>query len=154
MMENDPSLQKCLTKVMKVWLKSPKELRKGTGIMVEVFETNNYLCPIRAFKKSILARQHFVDKNQKGLINSKKTKLIDSIYTKTSVLILENQAVEEVSEVKLLGTIITNDLKLDRNSGEIFEKIKFQNEDAEKTLSLQYQSQLFEDHLHPFCGGT
>ena len=39
------------TKVMKVWLKSPKELRKGTGIMVEVFETNNYLCPIRAFKK-------------------------------------------------------------------------------------------------------
>ena len=39
------------TKVMKVWLKSPKELRHGTGIMVEIFPTNNHLCPIRAFEK-------------------------------------------------------------------------------------------------------
>ena len=36
---------------MKIWLKSPKELRKGTGIAVEIFPTNNYLCPIRAFDK-------------------------------------------------------------------------------------------------------
>ena len=39
------------TNVMKIWLKSPKELRKGTGIAVEIFPTNNYLCPIRAFDK-------------------------------------------------------------------------------------------------------
>ena len=39
------------TNVMKIWLKSPKELRKGTGIAVEIFPTNNYLCPIRAFNK-------------------------------------------------------------------------------------------------------
>ena len=39
------------TKVLKIWLKSPKELRKGNGIMVELFPTNNHLCPIRAFEK-------------------------------------------------------------------------------------------------------
>ena len=39
------------SKVMKVWLKSPKELRNGTGVMVELFPTNNYLCPIRALEK-------------------------------------------------------------------------------------------------------
>ena len=38
-------------KVMKIWLKSPKELRKGSGVMVELFSTNNHLCPIRAYEK-------------------------------------------------------------------------------------------------------
>ena len=38
-------------KVMRIWLKSPKELRKGSGIMVEIFPTNNHLCPIRAYEK-------------------------------------------------------------------------------------------------------
>ena len=35
---------------------------------------------------------------------------------------LEDHPIEEVSEVKLLGTIITNDLKWDRNTGEIVRK--------------------------------
>ena len=39
------------SKVMKIWLKSPKELRKGSGVMVEIFSTNNHLCPIRAYEK-------------------------------------------------------------------------------------------------------
>ena len=38
-------------KVMKIWLKSPKELRKGNGVMVEIFPTNNHLCPIKAYEK-------------------------------------------------------------------------------------------------------
>jgi hypothetical protein len=38
-------------KVLKVWLKSPKEQRKGQGIMVEVFETKSEFCPVAAFKK-------------------------------------------------------------------------------------------------------
>ena len=38
-------------KVLKVWLKSPKELKNGTGVMVEIFPTGNYLCPIRALEK-------------------------------------------------------------------------------------------------------
>ena len=38
-------------KVLKVWLKCPKELKFGKGIMVEVFETQNELCPVAAFEK-------------------------------------------------------------------------------------------------------
>ena len=38
-------------KVLKVWLKSPKELRKGHGVMVEVFETKSEFCPVAAFEK-------------------------------------------------------------------------------------------------------
>ena len=34
-------------------------------------------------------------------------------------LTLDDQAIEEVSEVKLVGTIITNYLKWDRNTNEI-----------------------------------
>ena len=39
------------TKVLRIWLKCPKELRKGTGVMVELFPTNNHLCPNRAYEK-------------------------------------------------------------------------------------------------------
>ena len=38
-------------KMLKIWLKSPKELKFGKGIMVEVFETKNELCPVAAFEK-------------------------------------------------------------------------------------------------------
>lgn len=38
-------------KVLKVWLKSPKEQKKGQGIMVEVFETKSEFCPVAAFEK-------------------------------------------------------------------------------------------------------
>ena len=38
-------------KVLKVWLKSPKEQKKDQGIMVEVFETKSEFCPVAAFEK-------------------------------------------------------------------------------------------------------
>ena len=38
-------------KVLKVWLKTPKEQRKGQGVMVEIFETKSELCPVAAFEK-------------------------------------------------------------------------------------------------------
>jgi hypothetical protein len=39
------------TKVFKVWLKSPKELKFGKGVMVEIFKTKTEICPIAAFEK-------------------------------------------------------------------------------------------------------
>ena len=39
------------TKLLKIWLKSPKELKFGKGIMVEVFKTKNELCPVAAYEK-------------------------------------------------------------------------------------------------------
>ena len=38
-------------KILKVWLKCPKELKFGKGIMVEVFETKTELCPVAAYEK-------------------------------------------------------------------------------------------------------
>ena len=38
-------------KLVKVWLKSPKELKFGKGVMVEVFETNTEICPVAALEK-------------------------------------------------------------------------------------------------------
>ena len=38
-------------KLLKVWLKSPKELKFGKGLMVEVFETKTQLCPVAALEK-------------------------------------------------------------------------------------------------------
>ena len=65
-------------------------------------------------------------KDQKGLINSRKTKFMVFNFTEnhqfSTRLMLEDHPIEEVSEVKLLGTIITNDLKWDRNTGEIVRK--------------------------------
>ena len=39
------------TKVLKIWLKSPKETRKGQGVMIEVFETKSEFCPVAAYLK-------------------------------------------------------------------------------------------------------
>ena len=52
----DISIENCFingvyVKVLKVWLKSPKEQKFGGGLMVEVFETRSDLCPISAFEK-------------------------------------------------------------------------------------------------------
>lgn len=38
-------------KLLKIWLKCPKELKFGKGIMVEVFETKTKLCPVAALEK-------------------------------------------------------------------------------------------------------
>ena len=38
-------------KLLKVWLKSPKEQKKGQGLMVEVFGTKSELCPVAAYEK-------------------------------------------------------------------------------------------------------
>ena len=45
-LENDEVIE-----VMKVWLKSPKEDKKGHGVMIEIFETKSELCPVASFDK-------------------------------------------------------------------------------------------------------
>ena len=45
------SINNDIVKMLKVWLKCPKEQKKGQGLMVEVFETKSELCPIAAYEK-------------------------------------------------------------------------------------------------------
>ena len=65
-------------------------------------------------------------KNQKMKINEEKTKTMIFNYTRdhqfTTDLKLNAKSVEVISETKLLGTIITNDLKWDKNTDHIVKK--------------------------------
>ena len=45
------SIDNHCVKVLKVWLKSPKEQKQGQGLMVEVFETKSEFCPVAAYEK-------------------------------------------------------------------------------------------------------
>ena len=64
--------------------------------------------------------------NQKMKINEKKTKTMIFNFTEksqfTTRLKLKNEAIEVIDNTKLLGTIITNDLKWDLNTSTIVKK--------------------------------
>ena len=65
-------------------------------------------------------------KNQKMQLNAKKTKNMIFNFTKNSQfatrMVLENENVETVTSTKLLGTIITNDLKWNENTAYLVKK--------------------------------
>jgi hypothetical protein len=66
--------------------------------------------------------------NLKMLINTKKTKTMTFNFTEkyqfSTRLLLNNEIVENLSKTKLLGTIITDDLRWDENTLNIVRKAK------------------------------
>ena len=40
-----------VSEVIQIYLKSPKEARLSDGVVVDLFETNSFFCPVDAFKK-------------------------------------------------------------------------------------------------------
>ena len=64
--------------------------------------------------------------NQQMIINQKKTKTMIFNYTEnhqfTTRLLLKNEIVEVIDSTRLLGTIITNDIKWDLNTANIVKK--------------------------------
>ena len=79
-----------------------------------------------------LKSQYFLDQIQKWTINQKmelneeKTKLMICNFTKTKQfstrLTLKNKPIETVKETKLLGTVITDDLKWKKNTKALVKK--------------------------------
>ena len=67
-----------------------------------------------------------MDKKQKMKLNIKKTKNMIFNFSKkfqfTTKLSVENENIEIVKEVKLLGTYITDDLKWNKNTTELVKK--------------------------------
>ena len=43
------------TEVLQVYLKSPKEARLSDGVMVDLFATSSFFCPVEAFRKYVAA---------------------------------------------------------------------------------------------------
>ena len=81
---------------------------------------------------SNLRSQHFLDeinlwtKNQKMMINQKKSKTMVFNFTKkyqfSTRLKLEGEILDTVSDTKLLGTIVSDDLKWNKNTENIVKK--------------------------------
>ena len=65
-------------------------------------------------------------KNQKMILNQKKTKVMSFNFTEnyqlTTRLEMNSENLEVVSQAKLLGVIITNDLKWDSNTEYLVKK--------------------------------
>ena len=93
---------------------------------------NDIPCHNQYIPSENLESQKFMDqinswtKNQKMQISEKKTKSMIFNYTEkyqfTTRLTLNDQNIEVVPESKLLGTIIQNDLKWDKNTARIVKK--------------------------------
>ena len=66
-------------------------------------------------------------KNQKMMLNKKKTNYMIFNFTENyqfnTRLNIESENIEEKKKVKLLGTIISNDLKWDENTSELIKKV-------------------------------
>ena len=78
--------------------------------------------------------------NQKMMVNGKKTKAMIFNFTDrfqfTTRLKLKNQAIEVIDSTRLLGTIISNDLKWDLNTSSIVKKANARMELLRKVASF------------------
>ena len=102
---------------------------------------NNQIIP-----SSNLKSQQFLDeislwtKNQKMMINQKKSKTMIFNFTKnyqfSTRLKLEGEIMETVTDTKLLGTIVSNDLKWNKNTENIVKKANSRMELLRKVTSF------------------
>jgi hypothetical protein len=49
-------------KVVQVIVKAPKESKNGAGVIVDVFQTDSNICPVRAVEKWLAATNHMASK--------------------------------------------------------------------------------------------
>ena len=87
---------------------------------------NQYIPPENLESQKWLDKIDNWTENQKMKINAKKTKLMIFNFTEksqfTTRLKLKNENVEEIDSIRLLGTIISNDMKWDLNTANIVRK--------------------------------
>ena len=87
---------------------------------------NQFIDPANLKSQSWLNEINLWTKNQKMMINEQKTKTMIINYTDkyqfTTRLKINNAPVEVINSTKLLGTIITDELKWDQNTNYIVRK--------------------------------
>ena len=92
----------------------------------DVLENNQFIPPTNLKSQDILDEISLWTKNQKMVINQKKSKCMIFNYTKnykfSTRLAIEGEIMETVEETKLLGTIVSNDLKWGKNTENIVKK--------------------------------
>ena len=91
-----------------------------------VLENNQFIDPKHLKTQENLNNINEWTKKQKMVINQKKTKNVIFNFTKkyqfSTQFEIEGEELETVQEAKLLGTIVTNNLKWDRNTEFIVKK--------------------------------
>ena len=92
----------------------------------DILENNQFIPPKNLKSQDYLDEINLWTKNQKMVINQKKTKNIIFNYTRnyqfSTRLELEGEVLETVDNAKLLGTIISNDLSWNKNTETIVKK--------------------------------
>ena len=101
---------------------------------------NQFIDPANLKSQSWLNEINLWTKNQKMMINEQKTKTMIINYTDkyqfTTRLKINNAPVEVINSTKLLGTIITDDLKWDQNTNYIVRKANARMELLRKVASF------------------
>ena len=92
----------------------------------DILENNQFIHPENLKSQDYLNEISRWTRNQKMMINNKKSKSMIFNYTRnyqfSTRLNLEGEILETVEETKLLGTILTNDLKWEKNTDFIVKK--------------------------------
>ena len=92
----------------------------------DIINSNQFIPPQNLKSQVYLDKISDWTRNQKMLINENKSKIMIFNFSKnhqfSTRLKLEGQILETVSETKLLGTIVTNDLKWKKNTSFIVKK--------------------------------
>ena len=92
----------------------------------DILENNQFIPPTNLKSQDILDEISLWTKNQKMVINQKKSKCMIFNYTKnykfSTRLAIEGEIMETVEETKLLGTIVSNDLKWGKNTENIVKR--------------------------------
>jgi hypothetical protein len=98
----------------------------------DVLENLQYIDPANLKSPGYLDEISKWTLNQKMMINKKKSKSMIFNYTRnyqfSSRLAIEGEILETVEETKLLGTILTNDLRWDSNTDNIVKKANMRME--------------------------
>ena len=96
------------------------------SIPSDIIESNQYIPPENLKSQEYLEQIDIWTRNQKMKINEKKSKNVIFNFTKkyqfSTRLSIQNEVLQIVPEAKLLGTIISNDLKWSKNTENIVKK--------------------------------
>ena len=98
----------------------------------DIMENNQYIPPANLESQFFLDQISQWTKEQKMMINKKKSKTIIFNFTNnykfSTRLNIEGEILETVEDTKLLGTIISNDLKWEKNTDNIVKKANMRME--------------------------
>ena len=94
----------------------------------DIIQDNHFIPPDNLNSQKYINEIESWTQNQKMKINTSKTKIMIFNYTNnyqfSTRLKLNNEILETIEETKLLGTIITNDLKWEKNTDHLVKKRK------------------------------